>query len=122
MNHHHDDSPSRFSLVHFARAMRREPTRSEAMLWEALRRRAVDPRFRRQHPMHPFVVDFYCPSYRLVVEVDGSVHDEPEVAAHDVARHAWLEATFGVRFLRLPAALVERDLAAALAQIRAVLQ
>jgi len=121
--HHHDDSPSLFSLVSVARAHRRKPTRSEAILWEALRRRAVGPRFRRQHPLGSrHVVDFYCASYKLVVEVDGSIHDEPDVAAHDAARQAWLETTFGVRFVRLPAWLVEHDLPAALTRIRAALR
>jgi very-short-patch-repair endonuclease len=92
------------------------------MLWEALRRRAVGPRFRRQHPLGPrHIVDFYCASHKLVVEVDGGVHDQPEVAAHDAARQAWLESTFGVRFVRLPAWLVEHDLGAALERIRAAL-
>ena len=120
--HLHDDVPSLFSLVRFARANRRKPTRSEAILWEALRRRALGPRFRRQHPLGArHIVDFYCPSHKLVVEVDGGVHERPEVAARDAARQRELEHFFGVRFVRVPAWLVERDLDGALERIRAAL-
>src|SRR5438876_11581679 len=70
--HSPHDAPSLFTLVHFARFHRKHPTRSEALLWAALRRRQPGPRFRRQHPFAvAFIVDFYCPSHRLVVEVDG---------------------------------------------------
>ncbi|HEX4514303.1 MAG TPA: DUF559 domain-containing protein [Polyangiaceae bacterium] len=76
--------PSNRSLVHFARHMRKVPTRSEAVLWAHVRGRALGPRVRRQHPLHPFIVDFYVASYRLVIELDGSVHDS--LRAFDVAR------------------------------------
>ncbi len=90
------------------------------MLWSALRKRQLGPRFRRQHPFAVgFIVDFYCPAHRLVVEIDGASHDERE--AYDVARDAELARTFGVRVLRLPAWLVERDLAAAVARVRVTL-
>jgi very-short-patch-repair endonuclease len=119
--HSPHDAPSLFTLVHFARAHRTHPTRSEALLWSALRNRQLGPRFRRQHPFAVgFIVDFYCPACRLVVEVDGSRHDD--IAEFDAARDAELAVTFGVRVLRLPARLVERDLVAAVATIRAALR
>ena len=118
--HSPHDAPSLFTLTRFARFHRKHPTRSEALLWSALRRRQLGPRFRRQHPFAVgFIVDFYCPSYRLVVELDGSVHHGRE--AFDAARDAELARTFGVRVLRLPAWLIERDLVAAITRIRAVL-
>jgi len=91
------------------------------ILWEALRRRQLGARFRRQHPLGPYVVDFYCVAHKLVVEVDGAVHDSAEAAERDAARQAWLEATFGVRFVRVSAWLVERELEVALARIRTAL-
>ena len=55
--------------------MRTEPTEGEAVLWERLRdRRLANHRFRRQHPIDRLVVDFCCPSVRLIVEVDGGIH------------------------------------------------
>jgi very-short-patch-repair endonuclease len=58
-----------------AREMRREPTPAEARLWSALRGNALGVRFRRQHPVGQFILDFWCPAAHLVVEVDGEVHD-----------------------------------------------
>ena len=53
-------------------------TPQERVLWDALRgRRLEDVKFRRQHPLGAFVLDFYAPELRLVVELDGDVHDDP---------------------------------------------
>jgi very-short-patch-repair endonuclease len=61
--------------LEFARRMRKNPTRGEAVLWEELRYfRYAKCRFKRQEPMCGFILDFYCPSRRLAVEVDGSAH------------------------------------------------
>jgi len=70
-----------------ARVLRKNMTPAEQRLWDALRRGALSGlRFRKQHPMGTFVLDFYCPSHKLVVEVDGAVHDQPDVAEHDALR------------------------------------
>src|SRR3990172_6528086 len=64
-----------------ARRMRKEPTDSEGLLWSALRSRGLAGRkFRRQHPVGPFVLDFYCHEERLAVEIDGTVHRGTRVA------------------------------------------
>jgi very-short-patch-repair endonuclease len=68
--------------------MRSEPTHAEAGLWKHLRRFPV--RFRRQAPIGPYVVDFVCHRARLVVEVDGGIHERPDVALRDVERQQWL--------------------------------
>jgi very-short-patch-repair endonuclease len=96
--------------------MRREPTRSEQLLWSALRNRQLAGRkFRRQHPVGRFVLDFYCPEARLAVEVDGPVHLGKRQA--DEERQRILEAQH-IRLVRIPAALVEDDLPAALGMIQ----
>lgn len=116
-----NNTPSLFKLVYFARQNRKSPTSSEALLWARLRGRQLGPRFRRQHPFAVgIIVDFYCPSYRLVVEVDGAVHLAGSARRCDAARDAWL-ARRGVRVLRLSASLVERDVNAAVEVIRAAL-
>jgi very-short-patch-repair endonuclease len=80
------------------RRLRSEPTLAEAALWEGLRKsRLGGVRFRRQHPIGPFIVDFCCPAARLVVEVDGPVHLEQR--EQDETRQAYLE-TRGYRVLR----------------------
>ncbi len=109
----------RAKMVQVAREFRKRPTRSEAMLWQALRGRQLGSRrFRRQQPLGPFVVDFFCASARLIVEVDGPIHESQRQA--DAERQLLLES-LGLRVLRLPAALVEDDLPRALAIIERAL-
>jgi very-short-patch-repair endonuclease len=69
----------REKLIEQARQMRVEPTPAEALLWARLRKRQLGGlKFRRQHIIEYFIVDFYCPQAELVIEVDGPVHDEQE--------------------------------------------
>ena len=80
-----------------ARRLRTTPTDAEIRLWSRLRRKQLEGfRFRRQHPMGPYVVDFFCPEAKLIVEVDGGQHAE---SAGDVRRTRWLEA-HGYRVIR----------------------
>ncbi len=63
-------------LIEQARRMRAEPTPAEALLWKKIRKRQLGGyKFRRQHIIHTYIVDFYCPEARLVVEIDGPVHN-----------------------------------------------
>ena len=90
-----------------ARWMRRNPTPSEARLWEFLRRRqAAGFKFRRQHVVAGYIVDFYCPELRLVIEVDGPIHAEQIV--EDAARERNL-ARLGIDILRFAASQVIDD-------------
>jgi len=77
-------------LLRKARNMRREPTPPERTLWRVLRNFTVDGlKFRRQAPLGPYIVDFFCAEARLIVELDGITHvDEPR----DAIRDAWLKA------------------------------
>jgi len=86
-----------------ARRLRREMTLPEIVLWRALRRKALEGlRFRKQHPMGGCVLDFYLPSARLAVEVDGEAHDRGDRPERDARRDAWLAAR-GVAVLRFAA-------------------
>src|SRR5947209_7485191 len=83
-----------------ARKLRRRLTPTEQTLWAALSGRKLDGlKFRCQHPVGWFVLDFYCPRCKLVVEVDGDIHDEPESVVHDELRTHQLVA-YGYRVLR----------------------
>ncbi len=83
-----------------AREFRREQTPAERLLWEALRNRGLaGHRFRRQHPIGSYIVDFCCLKSALVVEVDGDVHAQPDQKTHDENRTFVLE-TMGFRVLR----------------------
>ena len=84
----------------FARQLRRDMTDAEKFLWNQLRgRRFGGIKFRRQAPIGPYIVDFVCLESRVIVELDGAGHAEPEQQAHDERRSAWL-ATEGYRVLR----------------------
>ena len=100
-----------------ARTLRRAMTPWERRLWLALRGRKLGGlRFRRQHPVPPYILDFYCHSQRLAVELDGAHHGGSEQAAHDAARSAYL-ARMGIRVLRFTNQDVTRRLEGVLVQI-----
>jgi very-short-patch-repair endonuclease len=93
------------------RKLRNDQTVAEQTLWRYLRNRGIGgAKFRRQQPMGPYILDFYCHEHSLVVEVDGSQHYEGPQAAHDTVRTAWLEAA-GLRVLRFDnrQVLIETD-------------
>jgi len=91
-----------------ARRLRRNLTHAEALLWSALRRRQlVGLKFRSQHPIGRFIVDFYCPSCKLVIEVDGDIHTQQQ--AYDDARTKQLQS-FGYQVLRFTNEEVLSDL------------
>ena len=107
----------RVAIRDAARVHRKNPTPSESLLWEALRGQKLDGRkFRRQQPIGPFIVDFYCPQERLVVEVDGPIHDRQQ--REDTGRQEAIES-LGLRFVRVTADQVTFDLIGAVASIRA---
>ncbi|MEO8114347.1 MAG: endonuclease domain-containing protein [Phenylobacterium sp.] len=102
-----------------AKGFRRRMTSSEQRLWRELRK--LDLNFRRQAPVGRYVTDFACHGRRLVIEVDGGVHERlAEVAARDVERQAWLEAE-GYRVLRFTDRQVHNDVAAVLREVEQAL-
>src|SRR5687768_1556719 len=74
-----------------ARSLRVQQTDAERLLWAHLRRARLGPKFRRQQPLGPYIVDFYCHEEGLVVELDGSQHLEPEHAQRDLERDSFYE-------------------------------
>jgi very-short-patch-repair endonuclease len=83
-----------------ARALRRDSTDAERIIWEALRAHRLNgASFRRQTPIGPFIVDFVCHKAKLIIEIDGGQHFEAAHAARDARREAFLK-TKGYRVLR----------------------
>jgi very-short-patch-repair endonuclease len=81
-----------------ARLLRQNQTPAEQHLWNALRnKQLMGLRFRRQHPVGRFILDFYCPAQKLVIEVDGGIHDLQQ--DHDAKRTQEIER-YGYRVLR----------------------
>ena len=90
------------------RGMRKKPTATEDALWTHLRdRRLGGAKFRRQHPVDHFIVDFYCAEASLAVELDGPIHERTREA--DALRQAYLEG-IGLHFLRFTNAEVNADI------------
>jgi 5-methyltetrahydrofolate--homocysteine methyltransferase len=87
-------SPALYNLLkEKAKDMRDKPTDAEKMLWNALSNKGLEGlKFRRQHIIGEYIVDFVCLEKRLIIEVDGSIHNEPKQIDHDKTRTEWLES------------------------------
>ena len=103
-----------------ARRMRCAPTRAEVVVWEMLRdRKLCGVRFRRQHAIDRFVLDFYSTAHKLAIEVDGEIHDRQQ--EQDVFRTQHLEAR-GIRVIRFRNEEVLNELPRVLSSIRDALE
>ena len=90
---------ARLELKERAREMRKEPTPTEAKMWQLLRGNQLGVKFRRQHSIDRYIVDFICLTHKLIVELDGPGHLEPDQADYDNGRTAYLQE-LGYRILR----------------------
>lgn len=72
---------------------------AEVLLWNKIRRKNLGYQFHRQVPLDNYIVDFYCHELMLAIEVDGDIHDHPEVSVSDLNRQKQIES-YGVSFLR----------------------
>lgn len=87
--------------VRRAREGRKDQTSAETKLWSLLRdRRLIKRKFRRQHPIGPWVADFACSAIKLVIEVDGPSHDTPDQQTWDAMKTEYLRAA-GWRVMRI---------------------
>ena len=84
-SHHHP--PISMQMKRRAREFRREQTDAEKTMWRLLRDRQLDgAKFRRQHVIENYIIDFYCHEAKLAIELDGGQHAEPAQQAHDDER------------------------------------
>lgn len=79
-NMYHGASPRLFGI---SRTLRNQPTPAEEVLWERLRDKRIGEKFRRQHPVSHYIVDFYCHALKYVIETDGPIHLEPSQQLED---------------------------------------
>jgi very-short-patch-repair endonuclease len=92
-----------------ARALRRKMTLPEVLLWQKLRGGQLEGlKFRRQHPLGPYILDFFCSSAWLAIEVDSAAHDAKHRLRHDRRRDRWLNEQ-NIKVLRIAAADILRD-------------
>lgn len=78
-------------IFEMARELRRQQTHAETILWGYLKTKPSGYKFRRQHPLGIYIVDFYCHKLKLVIEADGSIHDVKEIKEHDRERQSAIE-------------------------------
>ena len=105
------------AILQRSRDFRHPLTPTEAKVWQAVRRRQLGYKIRRQHPIDRFIADFYCAKANLVIEIDGDSHVPPDQASYDAARTKWLEGR-GYGVIRFTAQQVEEDLAGVVEGIR----
>ncbi len=82
-----------------AKKLRNTVTDAEKLLWEHLKEKKLGVKFRRQHPISSFIADFYCHEKKLIIELDGSIHNIKEIFENDLERQAAIEA-FGIKVIR----------------------
>jgi len=101
-------------LLEKARELRKKQTSTEKILWECLRgNRFFGFKFRRQHNIASFIVDFYCHGAKLVIEIDGKIHDEKNQESNDKNRDEWLKSQ-GLKVLRIKNEIIINNLEEAL--------
>jgi leucyl-tRNA synthetase/very-short-patch-repair endonuclease len=101
----------------FGRNNRKNPTQAEDIMWQNLRNKKLGVNFRRQHSIGEYIVDFVCLREKLVIEIDGSIHNEPEQKEYDEIRTVYL-GFFGYRVIRFTNSQVINDLNYVLKNIR----
>ncbi|GAB3795847.1 hypothetical protein GCM10028819_12410 [Spirosoma humi] len=100
------------------RELRKTQTSTESMLWERLRSGQLEGRkFRRQHSVGVYVLDFYCPAERLCIEIDGTSHQTSEAVVHDEIRDTTL-AQLQIKTLRISNEEVETDMESVISKIK----
>jgi very-short-patch-repair endonuclease len=104
-------------LYQYGRELRQSATNAEKVLWEYLRNRKLNGlKFRRQHPIDKFIADFYCHERKLIIELDGSVHDDKMNAQYDEARSYELKGS-GIKVIRFRNNEVENNISFVLNRI-----
>ena len=112
-------APDRYEVLKdFAKHNRREMTESETVLWNALRNMKAGVRFRRQHPIGDYIADFICLPAKLVIEVDGGYHQEPQQQELDQQRTEFLVSK-GYQVIRIKNEEISNDLNEVVMRIKA---
>jgi len=113
--YHYGATPEIFDR---AQELRKQMTEAEKKLWKRLRNRKFEGlKFRRQHPINRFVVDFYCHEKLLVVELDGGIHNEISVKERDEGREGELK-NFGLKIVRFTNLEVLNDMSIVLQKLK----
>ena len=108
---------AKFKTIIKARYLRKEGTEAEQILWKALRNNNQNVKWRRQHPLDMFILDFYAPSIKLAIELDGSTHNIKDNKEYDKVRTGYLESKY-IKVIRFWNSEIENDLQEVLNKIK----
>jgi very-short-patch-repair endonuclease len=112
---------SRKRLERRRKELRKQGTAAEAVLWKYLQKRRLSgKKFRRQQSIGPYIVDFYCPECRVIVELDGPPHEDIVLAEYDAERTKFLEQ-YGMKVIRFENRILFENMEAVLETIRQAL-
>lgn len=112
---------NRKQQIPLRKQLRREIPRSESILWAQLKGRKInDIKFRRQHGIGNYVIDFYCPKLKLAIEIDGDSHYTDDAEIYDQKRTAYLEA-LGIVVVRFTNTEVQQNLDGVITEIQSVI-
>ena len=101
-----------------ARRMRKNPTEAEKILWQVLRNRQLENiKFRRQHILEPYIVDFYNARFNIVVEIDGPGHGLGRSETYDGRRTGYLKSRYDISLIRFRSTNVESNLPSVLEEL-----
>ena len=112
----------RINNLHYLKSRRKElrnnPTKYEELLWKRLSNKQLDGlKFRSQHSLNHYIVDFYCATYKLIIELDGEIHNKPENQASDRNRDKELKE-LGCHTLRFTNQQVELEMESVIREIQ----
>lgn len=111
-------SPIVFEL---AKDLRRNMTDAEMLLWNYLKSGVHGLRIRRQHPIGIYIADFYCHKIKLIIEIDGSIHNKPEIKEYDLKRETDLK-NWGYKLIRFTNDSVFKQTDKVLAEINSIVE
>ena len=108
---------AKYGIIKKARILRKEYTKAEKILWQELRENKTGFKWRRQHPVDMYILDFYCPPLKLCIELDGSIHKIKENKECDKEREEYLKNK-GIKTIRFWNDEVENNLKEVLGKIK----
>ena len=108
-------------MFELAKVLRKNMTDAEMLLWNYLKSGVYDLKFRRQHPIGIYIADFYCHRIKLIVEIDGGIHDRKEIREYDLKRETDLKQ-WGYKIIRFTNERVFKELGNVLAEINSTVE
>ena len=108
--------------IYSVREFRKNTTKPEAILWNVLRKnQLLGQKFRRQHPLSGFIIDFYCHKLKLAIEIDGAIHSLPDVKKYDEFRSKIIfDKQIGL--IRIPNTLIENNLPMVIKKLETIIK